>query len=41
MASIQLSKIRKDFGSVQVIRDVDIEIGDAEFVVFVGPSGCG
>ena len=41
MASIQLSKIRKDFGDVRVIRDVDIDIGDAEFVVFVGPSGCG
>ena len=41
MASIQLSKIRKDFGDVRVIRDIDIEIGDAEFVVFVGPSGCG
>ena len=41
MASIQLSKIRKDFGDVHVIRDIDIEIRDAEFVVFVGPSGCG
>ena len=41
MASIQLSKIRKDFGDVRVIRDIDIEIRDAEFVVFVGPSGCG
>jgi len=41
MASIQLSKIRKDFGDVRVIRDIDIEIGDTEFVVFVGPSGCG
>ena len=41
MASIQLSRIRKDFGDVQVIRDIDISIADAEFVVFVGPSGCG
>ncbi len=41
MASIRLSNVRKQFGSVEVIRGVDIDIGDGEFVVFVGPSGCG
>ena len=41
MASITLSKIRKDFGETKVIKGVDIDIADGEFVVFVGPSGCG
>ena len=38
---IQLSGVRKGFGSVQVIQSVDIEVNDGEFTVFVGPSGCG
>ncbi|MCY3878865.1 MAG: ABC transporter ATP-binding protein [Rhodobacteraceae bacterium] len=41
MAGIQLSNLRKQFGTVEVIRGVDIDIRDGEFVVFVGPSGCG
>src|SRR3954471_5656127 len=38
---IQLSGVTKSFGSVSVIRSVDISIDDGEFAVFVGPSGCG
>jgi ABC-type sugar transport system ATPase subunit len=41
MAGIQLDKITKSFGPVQVIKGVDLAIQDNEFVVFVGPSGCG
>ena len=41
MATVQMRKVRKSFGPVQVIKDVDLEINDNEFVVFVGPSGCG
>ncbi len=41
MAGITLSNVRKSFGSTEVIKGVDIEIGDGEFAVFVGPSGCG
>ena len=41
MASVQISGIKKVFGSTQVIRGVDIEIEDGEFAVLVGPSGCG
>jgi len=33
--------VRKNFGSTQVIRGVDVEIADGEFCVLVGPSGCG
>jgi multiple sugar transport system ATP-binding protein len=41
MASLQLKKIVKDFGTAKVIRGVDLDVHDGEFVVFVGPSGCG
>ena len=41
MGAIQLQSVRKAFGAVSVINDVDLDIKDGEFTVFVGPSGCG
>ena len=41
MAGIVLRGVHKSFGDVEVIRGVDLEIEDREFVVFVGPYGCG
>ena len=41
MASISLRNIKKNFGSVQVIKQLNIDIKDGEFFTFVGPSGCG
>jgi lactose/L-arabinose transport system ATP-binding protein len=38
---LQLRGVNKNFGAVQVIKNVDLDIGNGEFVVFVGPSGCG
>ena len=41
MASVELVAVRKSFGEAEVIRGVDLAIAHGEFVVFVGPSGCG
>ena len=41
MAGVRLEKAVKDYGATRVIHDVDLQIDDGEFAVFVGPSGCG
>ena len=41
MADIKIDKIDKFYGSVQVIKDVSLEIKSQSFTVLVGPSGCG
>ena len=39
MAELKVRGINKSFGAVQVIHDVDLDLKDGEFVVFVGPVG--
>ena len=41
MASVDIERVVKRFGEVEVIQGVSVHIDDGEFVVFVGPSGCG
>ena len=41
MAAVDVRRVEKFFGSVQVLHGVSIDIQDGEFVVLVGPSGCG
>lgn len=41
MADIRMRGVCKRFGKVSVIENVDLDIEDGEFAVFVGPSGCG
>jgi multiple sugar transport system ATP-binding protein len=41
MASIEISGVRKAFGTVHVLHGMDLVIADGEFIVLVGPSGCG
>jgi len=42
MASVTFEKVRKTYeGGVEVVKGIDLEIADGEFVTLVGPSGCG
>ena len=38
---IEISNINKYYGSLQVLRDVSLSIGNGEIVAIVGPSGAG
>ncbi len=42
MADLKLSAVGKTYGgSVEVLKDIDLDIKTGELIVFVGPSGCG
>jgi ABC-type sugar transport system ATPase subunit len=41
MASLELRRVGKVYGSFEAVKSVDLDVEDREFVVFVGPSGCG
>ena len=41
MASIGLEKLRKEFGDLVAVDDLDLEITNGEFAALLGPSGCG
>lgn len=38
---IQVKNLKKNFGNVQVIKGIDLEIKEKEVVVIIGPSGSG
>lgn len=39
--SIKLENIRKSFGAVAVLKNINLEFPEREFITLVGPSGCG
>lgn len=41
MAELKLTGLKKRYGSLEVVRGIDLTIANGEFTVFVGPSGCG
>ena len=41
MAAISIRGVHKNYGAVPVLRGIDLDIRDGEFVALVGPSGCG
>jgi ABC-type sugar transport system ATPase subunit len=41
MAEVRIQKLKKSFGPVDVLKDIDLVVEDGSFVVLVGPSGCG
>src|SRR6476620_4874363 len=38
---VVLDKVNKHFGSLHVLQDIDLTIGEGEVVVVIGPSGSG
>ncbi|OMH33883.1 ABC transporter ATP-binding protein [Motiliproteus sp. MSK22-1] len=41
MADVQLKNIKKNYGDVEVLHGIELDIKHGEFVVLVGASGCG
>jgi multiple sugar transport system ATP-binding protein len=41
MARVEVDKVVKRYGAIEVVHGVSTAIEDGEFVVLVGPSGCG
>ena len=41
MATLSINGVRKSFGSLEVLKNIDLELEDGGFLVLLGPSGCG
>jgi multiple sugar transport system ATP-binding protein len=41
VGQVALRGVSKHFGTVEAVRDFDLEVEDQEFLVLLGPSGCG
>ena len=41
MAFLEIDHLYKDYGPVEVLKDIDLSIEQGGFLVLVGPSGCG
>jgi multiple sugar transport system ATP-binding protein len=41
VADIKITNLCKAYGTVQILKNIDLDIRSGEFIVFVGPSGCG
>jgi len=41
MSSLKIENISKKYGTLDILKNIDLNIEDGEFLVLVGPSGCG
>lgn len=41
MSFLKISNLRKSYGSLEILKDINLEIDEGGFLVLVGPSGCG
>ncbi|SSC70655.1 unnamed protein product [Ciceribacter sp. T2.26MG-112.2] len=41
MSFLQISHLRKSYGALEILKDINLEIEEGGFLVLVGPSGCG
>ena len=38
---LRLDRVSRDFGTLNALKDVTLEVGRGEFIALLGPSGCG
>lgn len=41
MSGVELTKVVKRYGDIDVVHGIDLNVAEREFAVLVGPSGCG
>ena len=41
MATLALRSVRKEYGKLVALDGLDLDVGDGEFFVLLGPSGAG
>ena len=41
MTSVAIRDVTLNFGSIEVLKNLNLDIADGEFLVLLGPSGCG
>src|SRR6476661_3231390 len=41
LPAVRLDGVTKDFGAVQAVRGIDLELQQGEIVAFLGPNGAG
>ncbi|MBZ9820020.1 ABC transporter ATP-binding protein [Mesorhizobium sp. CA4] len=41
MSTLTIRSLRKNYGTVEVLKGIDLEAQNGEFIALVGPSGCG
>jgi iron(III) transport system ATP-binding protein len=41
MAAVEIQGLTKSYGAHQVLRDLNLQVADGEFLTLLGPSGCG
>ncbi|MGB2309737.1 MAG: ATP-binding cassette domain-containing protein, partial [Paracoccaceae bacterium] len=38
---LDIRNLSKNFGSIEILKNINISIDEGDFLVLVGPSGCG
>ena len=41
MKTLKIEELSKNFGATEVLRKINLEIDEGNFLVLLGPSGCG
>ena len=41
MSFLKISNLRKSYGALEILKDINLDVDEGGFLVLVGPSGCG